>query len=86
MKGGEDMIPFEKAVDMLRGLSGDDYESATNYIAVLSAGRCSPETPLTRAQILEDLAISRQQIREGKTRPAKEAVNGVMAEYGLLHR
>ncbi|MBQ3269494.1 MAG: hypothetical protein IJH09_06195 [Clostridia bacterium] len=80
------MIPFEKAVDMLRGLSGDDYESAVNYIAALSAGRCSPETPLTRAQILEDLAISRQQIKEGKYRPAKEAIDGVMAEYGLLHR
>lgn len=78
------MIPFEKAVDMLRGLSEADYESAANYISALSAGRFSPEIPLTRAQILEDLALSRQQVREGKYKPAQEAINGVMADYGLL--
>ena len=80
------MIPFEKAVDMLRGLSEADYESASNYISALASGRYSPEVTLTRAQILEDLAISRQQAREGKHHPAREAIDGVMAEYGLLSR
>ena len=80
------MIPFDKAVDMLRSLSEVDYESAANYISALSAKRYSPEIPLTRAQILEDLAISRQQINEGRYRPAKEAITGVMTEYGMLPR
>ena len=33
------MIPFDKAVDMLRSLSEVDYESAANYISALSAKR-----------------------------------------------
>lgn len=77
------MMPLEKAMDLLRGLSEADYESATNYISALAARRYSPETPLTRAQILSDLAISRQQAREGKYQPAREALGEVMAEYGL---
>ena len=80
------MIPFEKAVDMLRSLSDADYESASDYISALATGRYSPEMPLTRAQILADLAISRQQAREGKHRPVREAIDGVMADYGLLQR
>ena len=77
------MIPFEKAVDMLRGLSEADYDSASSYISALASKRYSPEVPLSRAQILEDLAISRQQEREGKYQDAKAAFQEVMAEYGL---
>lgn len=80
------MMPFEKAVDMLRSLSANDYESATNYILSLASGRYFPEKPLTRAQILEDLAISRQQEKEGKHQPAREAFDEVMGEYGLVQR
>ena len=80
------MIPFEKAVDMLRSLSQDDYESASNYISSLAAKRYSPERPLSRSQLLEDLAISRQQEKEGRHKPANEAFDEVMAEYGLVHR
>ncbi len=80
------MIPFEKAVDMLRSLSQADYESASNYISALASNRYSPEIPLSRAQILEDLAISRQQEKEGKHKPARDAFDEVMAEYGLVRR
>ena len=80
------MIPFEKAVDMLRSLSQADYESASNYISALASNRYSPEIPLNRAQILEDLAISRQQEKEGKHKPARYAFDEVMAEYGLVRR
>ena len=76
------MIPFDKAVDMLRGLSEADYESASNYIQALASGGVS----MSRAQLLEDLALSRQQAGEGKHRPAREAIDGVMADYGLLPR
>ena len=48
------MIPFDKAVDMLRGLSEADYESASNYIQALASGGVSPERPMSRAQLLED--------------------------------
>ena len=80
------MIPFDKAVNMLRGLSEADYESASNYIQALASGGVSPERPMSRAQLLEDLALSRQQAGEGKHRPAREAIDGVMADYGLLPR
>ena len=77
------MIPFDKAVDMLRGLSEADYESASSYISALASKRYSPETPLSRAQILEDLAISRQQEKEGKYQDARTAFHEVITEYGL---
>ena len=78
------MIPFEKAVDMLRSLSQTDYESVSNYISALASKRYSPDNPLSRAQILEDLAISRQQEKEGKHKPASKAFDEVMEEYGLV--
>lgn len=78
------MIPFEKAVDMLRSLSQTDYESVSNYISALASKRYSPDNPLSRAQILEDLAISRQQEKEGKHKPASIAFDEVMEEYGLV--
>ena len=80
------MIPFEKAVDMLRSLSQADYESASNYISALASKRYSPEKPLSRTQILEELAISRQQEKEGRHKPTKEALDEVMVEYGLVRR
>lgn len=80
------MIPFEKAVDMLRSLSQDDYESASNYISSLASKRHSPERPLSRSQLLEDLAISRQQEKEGRHKPANAAFDEVMTEYGLVRR
>ena len=78
------MIPFDKAVDMLRGLSEADYESASNYISALASKRYAPDKPMSRSQLLEDLAISRQQVREGSHKPAKVALDEVMGEYGLL--
>ena len=78
------MIPFEKTVDMLRSLSQEDYESASNYISSLACRRYAPDKPLSRAQLLEDLAISRQQEKEGKYQPAREAFREVMEEYGLI--
>ena len=80
------MIPFEKAVDMLRNLSDADYESASNYISALASKRYSPEKSMSRTQILEDLAISRQQEKEGKHKPAADAFDEVMAENGLVRR
>ena len=77
------MIPFDIAVDMLRGLSEADYESAANYISSIATRRYSPDVPLTRGQILEDLTISRQQEKEGGYQPAKDALNEVMASHGL---
>jgi len=80
------MMPFEKAVDLLRSLSSSDYESATNYIQSLASKRYSPDKPLARAELLEDLAISRQQEKEGKHQPAARAFDEVMSEYGLVRR
>ena len=80
------MMPLEKAVDLLRSLSESDYESATNYIRSLTLERYSPERPMSRAEILEDLAISRQQEKEGKHQPVREALDEVMAEYGFIQR
>lgn len=80
------MIPFDKTVEMLRSLSQTDYEAAANYIAVLASNHRSPDQPLSRAQLLEDLATSRQQETDGKHKPAKDAFDEVMAEYGLIRR
>lgn len=80
------MIPFEKALDMLRSLSQADYKSASSYISALASKRYAPDKPLSRAQILEELAISRQQEKEGRHKPAREAFDEVMAEYGLVRR
>ena len=75
------MMPLEKAVDLLRNLPAADYEAATNYILELTSGR---QVKLSRAQLLEDLAISRQQEKEGQHQSATEAFDEVMAEYGLV--
>ena len=80
------MMPFEKAVDLLRNLSADDYESATNYLLALASRRYSPNQPMTRGQLLEDLAISRQQEKEGKHQPVRQALDEVIKEYGLVRR
>jgi|GEM_PF-4627775 hypothetical protein len=80
------MMPFDKAVDLLRNLSEADYEAATRYILSLASNRYSPEKPLSRAELLEDLAISRQQEKEGRHVPAGQAFDAVMEEYGLVRR
>ena len=78
------MIPLEKTIDMLRSLSQDDYEAASTYISSLAAKHNLPEKSLSRMQLLEDLAISRQQEQEGRHKPANDALDEVMAEYGLV--
>ena len=80
------MIPFDKAVEMLRSLSQTDYEAAANYIAALATNHRNPDQPLNRAQLLEDLTISRHQETDGKHKSASDAFDEVMAEYGLIRR
>ena len=69
------MIPFENTAEMSCGLSQANYESASRHYA--------PDIAVSREQILEDLALSRRQEKEGKHRRAREAFDEVMAEYGL---
>ena len=78
------MIPFEKSVDMLRSLSQADYEAASNCISSLASGHYAPDRPLSRAQILEDLAISRQQEGEGRHKPANEAFDEVRTSHRIV--
>ena len=79
------MIPFEKTVEMLRSLSKADYESASYYISTLASKRYYSDRSLRRAQLLEDLAVSRHQESDGLHKPANEAFDEVMVEFGLKY-
>ena len=43
-----------------------------------------PLKPLSTQQILDDLAVSRRQIEEGRYRPLDEVMDELARKYGLI--
>ncbi|MBQ9014688.1 MAG: hypothetical protein IJ109_01080 [Firmicutes bacterium] len=80
------MSTVEATVSIMENMTPEEqkyvYEAACEIIAARKPR--NPFKPLTQQQILEDLALSRQQVKEGKTTEAREALTAMGEKYGFI--
>lgn len=77
------MSTLEQTVSMLESLPEDDVKAIHDITYRFYIREHSPFKPVTREQILKDLAISRQQIANGEGKELGEAIREIEAKYGL---
>ena len=80
---------IESIQPMMMQLSEGDLIKVKEYLKKLLAGseerveRYNPFTPLSREEIIQQLAIARKHAEEGKVMDAHQASANVRAKYGL---
>ena len=77
------MSTLEQTVSMLESLPEDDVKAIHDITYRFYIREHSPLKPVTREQILMDLAVSRQQIANGEGKELGEAIREIEAKYGL---
>lgn len=77
------MSTLEQTVSMLETLPEDDIKAIHDITYRFYVRESSPFKPLTKEQILGDLAISREQIANGQGIELGEAIREIEAKYGL---
>ena len=77
------MSTLEQTVSMLESLPEDDVKAIHDITYRFYIREHSPLKPVTREQILKDLAVSRQQIANGEGKELSEAIREIEAKYGL---
>ena len=77
------MSTLEQTVSMLESLPEDDVKAIHDITYRFYIREHSPLKPVTRKQILKDLAVSRQQIANGEGKELGEAIREIEAKYGL---
>ena len=80
------MSTFEATVSMLETMPEDARVLVYNYTRELfnAPKPANPFTPKTTDQILSDLEVSRQQIKEGKGLEAKDALKEMGRQHGFI--
>lgn len=82
----KEVIPvstLESTISMLENMAPADVEVIYTMTKALFDKQASPFQPLSREQILRDLAESRQQIQAGQYSDAKDALQALRSKYGL---
>ena len=77
------MSTLESTISMLENMAPADVEVIYTMTKALFDKQASPFQPLSREQILRDLAESRQQIQAGQYSDAKDALQALRSKYGL---
>ncbi len=80
------MSTIDATISIMEGMSEDARKKVLEYAQGLfaSKGKANPFVPLTREQILEDLAESRQQIADGKGEPAEAVMEEIGKKHGFI--
>lgn len=80
------MSTVEATISVMENMTPEEqkyvYEVACEIIAARNPR--NPYKPLTQQQIIDDLALSRQQVEEGKTTDAREAFTAMGEKYGFI--
>lgn len=77
------MSTLESTISMLENMSPEDVQVIYTMTKALFDKQPTPFHPLSRAQILQELTVSRQQIQAGQYADAMEALRAVRAKHGL---
>ena len=83
------MSTYESTISLMKGLPEGDLlivHDFVNRLLVKSENRqetSNPYNPLTREEIIKELAVARKHADEGKVIDAHEASENVRARYGL---
>jgi len=77
------MSTLEQTVSMLEALPEDDVKAIHDIIYRFYIREHSPFKPVTKQQVLMDLAVSRQQIANGEGEELGEAIREIEMKYGL---
>lgn len=77
------MSTLEQTISMLESLPEDDVKAIHDIIYRFYVREQSPLAALSREKVLNDLAISREQIKNGEYKELGEAVREIEEKYGL---
>ncbi len=77
------MSTAERVYAMLQAMPGTDVQVVFDVTKALYEKQKSPLAPMTREELLHELEVSRFQSAQREWKPALQAVEKVMAEYGL---
>ncbi len=77
------MSTLEQTVSMLKVLPDDDIKAIHDITYRFYIREHSPFAPLTKEKVLNDLAISREQISNGDCKELGQAIQEIEAKYGL---
>lgn len=77
------MSTLEQTVSMLQLLPEDDVKAIHDITYRLYIRERSPFALLTKEKVLNDLAISREQIANGDSKGLGEAIREIEEKYGL---
>ncbi len=82
-KGGERHVHSGTDLRHAANDAGADIQVVFDVTKALYEKQKSAIAPMTREEMLRDLEASRQQAGHGEGKPALQALEKVMAEYGL---
>ena len=77
------MSTLEQTISMLNVLPEEDLRAIHDIIYRFYIRESSPYTSLTKEKVMNDLAISREQITNGECKELGEAIREIEAKYGL---
>ena len=77
------MSTLEATISMLEALPEYEVKVIHDFTRSIFSRTLSPHKPLTKAQILHDLEISRAQIEKGEYSDLEDAIDEIEAKYGL---
>ena len=83
------MSTYENTVNLVQNLSENDLKKVHEYIRKLLLKKeekeesYNPFTPLSREEIIQQLAIARKHAEEGHIKDAHQASADIRARYGL---
>jgi len=77
------MSTLEQTVSMLEALPEEDLKAIHDITYRFYIHARNPFAPLTKKQILQDLAISREQAANGEFMDFDDAIREIREKYGL---
>ncbi len=77
------MSTLETTISMLRVMPEAEVQVIFDVTKALFDKRSSPFQPVSKEQVLRDLALSEQQIASGEFRDARVAIQELKARYGV---
>lgn len=77
------MNTLDATISMLRALPESDIKIIHDITYFIYTKRHNPSKPITKEQILNDLAISREQIANGEYQDLDKAIDEIETKYGI---
>ena len=77
------MNTLDATISMLEDLPESELQAIHDITYILYSKTVSTLRPLKKEQILEDLSVSREQVKNGEFSDAEDAITEIEVKYGI---